>query len=108
MNYSEYIFVGDKNEPFYMIEINRHHHSILIFKPDKYSKKLTDFFEKYYLGEILYEINYEKIIFIKDDVKHFHKIIDFKTSLLSEILIKIKNNKYILIKNNIIETENQV
>jgi hypothetical protein len=101
MKYSKYIFIGDTNEPFYMIELNKTNHSIMIFKPDKYSKKLNDFFEKYYLGEILYEINYEKIIFIKNDIKEFDKIKDLNASILSEILIKIKNDKYLLIKNDI-------
>jgi len=101
MNYSEYIFIGTNNEPFFMIEINKTNHSILVFKPDKYSKKLKDLFEKYYLGEILYEINYDKIIFMKDDSKNFNKIKDFQATIVSEILIKVKNDKYIFIKDNI-------
>jgi hypothetical protein len=101
MNYSEYIFIGTQENPFFMIEINKQDHNIIIFKPDKYSKKLKDFFEKYYLGEILYEINYEKITYIKDDMHKFNKIKDFNTNVLSEILIKLKNDKYILIKNDI-------
>lgn len=101
MNYSEYIFIGTNDEPFFMIEINKMNHSILVFKPDKYSKKLKDLFEKYYLGEILYEINYNKIIFMKDGSKHFNKIKDFHATILSEILIKVKNDKYIFIKDDI-------
>jgi hypothetical protein len=101
MNYSEYIFIGANDEPFFMIEINKTNHSILVFRPDKYSKKLKDLFEKYYLGEILYELNYDKIIFMKDDSKNFNKIKDFHATIVSEILIKVKNDKYIFIKDDI-------
>jgi hypothetical protein len=104
MNFSEYFFIGNKNEPQFMLEVNRREHNIIIFKPDKYSKKMTDFFEKYYLGEILYEIvNYDKIIFIKDDAKKFDKIKDFNTFILSEILIKMDDEQYMLIKDDIYE-----
>lgn len=101
MKCSKYIFIGLKKSPSFMVEINKESHSILIFKPDKYSEKLKDFFEKYYLGEILYEINYEQIIYMKNDTKNFNKIEDFDTTILSELLIKIKNDKYLLIKENI-------
>ena len=104
MNYSEYIFIGAEQNPFFMIEINKTNHNIMIFKPNKYSKKLKDDFEKYYLGEILYEINYEKIILIKHDSKKFTKIKDFTTSILTELLIKIKDGKYLLIKDDIYTT----
>ena len=103
MNYSEYFFIGNKSNPYFMLEVNRQNHNIIIFKPDKYSNKLKDYFEKYSLGEILYEINYEKLIFIKNDSKSFDKISDFDTIVFSELLIKLKKNKYILIKDDIYE-----
>ena len=103
MNYSEYFFIGNKKNPYFMLEVNKQNHNFIIFKPDKYSKKLNDYFEKYYLGEILYEVNYEKLIFIKDDSAPFDKIKDFDTIIFSEILIKLKKNKYILIKDDIYE-----
>ena len=101
MDCPEYIFIGPKEEPFFMIELNKSQHTIMILKPDKYSKKLKDVFEKYYLGEILHKINYDKLITIKDDGKEFTKIKDFTATILSELLIKIKNNEYFLIKEDI-------
>ena len=101
MNKSEYIFIGSNDAPFFMIEISRQDHKAIIFKPDKYSKKFKDYFEQYYLGEVLHEFSYEKIIYIKDDAKCFNKIKDFKANIFSEIVIRLKNNKYLLIKNDV-------
>ena len=107
MNYSEYYFIGNKNQPYFMLEINKKDHTIIIFKPDKYSKKMKDFFEKYYLGKISYEIvNYEKIFFIKNDSKKFDKIKDFNTFILSEMLVKLDDDQYILIKDDIYDSKN--
>jgi hypothetical protein len=105
MTYSKYFFIGNKANPYFMLELNKQKHTIMVFKPDKYSQKMKDFFEKYYLGEILYEINYEKMFFIKNDATRFDKITDFDTTILSELLIKLKKtNKYILIKEQIYES----
>ena len=86
-----------------MVEIHRKHKKIVIFKPDKYSMKLKDFCEKYYLGELVYEIDYCKIFYMKNDLRDYGEL--FETDLdgsriLSEMVIKTKR-EYFLIRNDI-------
>jgi hypothetical protein len=76
MNYSEYFFIGNKKNPYFMVEVNRQNHTIIIFKPDKYSKKQKDYFEKYSLGEILYEINYEKMFFMMKEIRKSYLLLE--------------------------------
>ena len=37
---TNFIFIGNKQNPSYMIEIIKERHMIIIYHPDKYSKKL--------------------------------------------------------------------
>jgi hypothetical protein len=90
-----------------MLEIDKENHKIIISRPDKHSLNIKNFFEKYYLGEILYEIKYEKIIYSEDNLKDYTKL-DGKMGegslLLSECIIKTKN-KYLWIKDDIYERD---
>ena len=107
MSYLEYYFVGDPENPLYLIEINKEAHRIVVSTPDKHSKKAKVFFERYYLGDILYDIKYESIIYQKDDLHDYTKL-DGKMGegsfILSECIIKTKK-KYLWIKDDILETE---
>lgn len=102
---TNFIFIGNKTNPGYMIEIIKERHTIIIFRPDKYSKKITDFFDYYYLGET-FEVNYDKVFYKQNDLKPFakskreSKII---SEWLSEIVIKTADN-YILINEEIQQT----
>jgi hypothetical protein len=93
------IFIGNKNNPFYMIEFNKNKKKIVIYKPDKYSLQLDDFFEQYSLGEIICEIKYTKYYYMRKNCKQY---LDKNTYLLSEILIET-SNKYLLVKDKVYE-----
>jgi hypothetical protein len=97
------IFIGNKQKPLYMIEFDKHKKKIIVYKPDKYSLKMKDFFETYYLGEIVYEIKYTKYYYIKTDCKNY---LDkhLRLYLLSEILFETPN-KYLLIKDDLYESK---
>ena len=72
---------------------------------DKYSKKITDFFDYYYLGET-FEVKYEKLFYKKNDLITFTKSNNESQVIsewLSEILIRTETN-YILINTEIQET----
>ena len=95
------IFIGNKNNPSYMIEIYKNKKKIIIYKPDKYSLKIKEFYDQYALGEIVYELNYKKFFFMKNDCRcYLNKYI----YLLSEIVFETKD-KYILIKDSIYESK---
>ena len=99
---SEFIFIGNKKKPFYMIEIIREKHFIIIYRPDKYSAKEKDFFDRYYLGET-FEIEYDKIIYIKDSLLYYSKSekeSEVDSHILPEMIIKTEN-KYILVKESV-------
>jgi len=93
------IFIGNKNNPSYMIEIYKNKKKIIIYKPDKYSLKMKEFYEQYSLGEIVDEINYKKFFFIKKDCQVF---MEKSIYLLSEIIFETKD-KFILVKDLIYE-----
>jgi len=96
-------FIGDENNPIFMIEFNILKKKVIIYKPDKYSLKISNFFEKYTLGEILYEKKYKKYFYIKNECKLFKKFNkEDKVFLLKEILIKT-NDSFLLIKDSIYE-----
>ena len=102
---TNFIFIGNKTNPSYMIEFIKEIHTIIIYRPDKYSKKITDFFDNYYLGET-FEVKYDKVFYKKNQLKPFakskteSKII---SEWLSEIVIKTKDN-YILVNEQIQQT----
>jgi hypothetical protein len=60
----ESYFVGSKSKPQYLIEIIEKNKSISIYTPDKFSKN-EEFYEKYSLGKLLLETNYNTILFTK-------------------------------------------
>lgn len=93
------IFIGDKKNPLFMIEFNKNKKKIVIYKPDKYSLQLDDFFDQYSLGEIVCEIKYIKYYYIRKDCKQY---LDKNSSLLSEIIVETKD-KYLWIKDEIYE-----
>ena len=105
MSFVDYYFIGDPKNPFFLLEINRETHKIIISKPDKHSLNSRVFFEKYYLGEIVYEIKYEQIFYIEDHLTDYTKL-DGKMGegamILSECIIKTKN-QYLWLKENIYE-----
>ena len=102
---TNFIFIGNKQNPSYMIEIIKERHMIIIYHPDKYSKKISDFFDYYYLGET-FEVKYEKVFYKKSNLKPFtkskteSKII---SEWLSEIVIKTEDS-YIWINEEIQQT----
>jgi len=95
------IFIGNKNNPSYMIEIYKNKKKFIIYKPDKYSLKIKEFYDQYALGEIVYELNYKKVFFMKNDC---HCYLNKYIYLLSEIVFETKD-KYILIKDSIYESK---
>ena len=104
---SDYIFIGDKKKPFYMIEIIKSKHLIVIYRPDKYSEKEKDFFDRYYLGET-YEIEYDKIIYMKNSLLYYSKSekeSDLCSHILPEMIIK-SENKYILVRDSVKYSQN--
>lgn len=102
---TNFIFIGNKKNPSFMIEIIKEKHMIIVYRPDKYSKKITDFFDYYYLGET-FEVKYEKLFYKKNDLITFTKSNNESQVIsewLSEILIRTETN-YILINTEIQET----
>jgi len=101
------IFIGNKNNPYYMIEFNKNKKKITIYKPDKYSLKMKGFLEKYTLGEIMYEIHYKKYFYIRNDCKKYmneYLNVSDNVYLLSEIVFQIKD-EYLLIKDDVYESK---
>jgi hypothetical protein len=99
------IFIGKKNNPTYMIEINKNKKLINIYKPDKYSLEMKDYIEQYTLGKCIYEIKYKKYFFKKNDcVKYINKYFyeRDKVNLLSEIVF-LTDEGYLWIKDDIYE-----
>lgn len=98
-------FIGSKKNPYYMVEINRKNKKIVIYKPDKLSLKCKDFCEKYYLGELIYDIDYCKIIYMKKDLIEYTELCNtfYEGSfILSEMVIKTnKTGEYFLLKDKI-------
>lgn len=94
------IFIGNKKNPLYMIEFDKNKKKIIVYKPDKYSLNMKDFFETYSLGEIVSEIKYKKYYYIKKNCKNY---LDKDIYLLPEILFETSNT-YLLIKDNLYET----
>jgi hypothetical protein len=95
---NNYIFVGKKNKPSFLLEFIKKLNKVYIYQPDKYSlrDKELDFFEKYYLGNLVSEIQYDEFV-TKD------KLIDFNDCYYTpEIIIKTKKD-YILINKSIIK-----
>ena len=82
-------FVGDKSNPSFLIEVIPKQKIISIYKPDKYSKN-EEFYEKYSLGKLLIQTNYNDIIFVKKPVYYNHFLFS------PEIIFKIKNNSLIV------------
>ena len=104
------IFIGNKNNPSYMIEINKNKKIINIYKPDKYSLKMKDFVEQYTLGETLFDIKYKKYYYIgKKCIIYTGKNNYFNTNdnvyLLDDILFELKD-RYLLIKDDIYDNTN--
>lgn len=95
------IFIGNKKKPLYMIEFDKNKKKIIIYKPDKYSLKMKDFFETYYLGEIVSEVKYKKYYYIKADCKNY---LEKEIYLLPEILFETPN-KFLLLNDNLYETD---
>jgi len=107
MSLTDFFFIGDKKKPTFMIEINRDTHILTIFTPDKYSKKSKlEFFETYYLGNILFQGKYKKLAYKKND----KEVYDAKdgsienAGILSEMIIQTKK-MYFFVKDNLYEKE---
>jgi len=51
-----------KSKPAYLVEIHgtKTNKKIVVYKPDKYSKEEPDFYEKYALGEVVFDSLREK------------------------------------------------
>ena len=99
MNKTIAIFVGNKkSNPTFLVEIIEQTNQISVYKPDKYSKN-QDFYEKYSLGKLYIQTNY-------DDINFITPIIPYKNYFLftSNIIFKIKN-KYLSISNIITELQ---
>lgn len=98
-------FIGSKKNPYYMVEINRKNKKIIIYKPDKHSLKCKDFCEKYYLGELIYDINYSKIFYMKNDLTEYTELYEtiYEGSfILSEMVIQTnKEGEYLLLKDKV-------
>jgi hypothetical protein len=62
---------------------------------------MKDFFETYFLGEIICEIEYKKYYYIKKDCKNYYRKDIY---LLPEILFET-SNKFLLVKNELYETK---
>jgi hypothetical protein len=97
------IFIGNKNNPNFMIEIYKNKKKFIVYKPDKYSLKIKEFYEQYALGEIVHDIHYKKFYFIKNDCKQYLNKYEY-IHLLSEIVFETKD-KYIWIKDSIYESK---
>lgn len=104
MSLTDFFFIGNKKNPTFMIEINRDNHILTIFTPDKYSKKSKEFFEIYYLGNILFQGKYQKIAYKKND----KKVYDAKDGsienaiIVSEMIIQTKK-MYFFVKDDLYE-----
>ena len=107
MSFLDYYFIGEPKNPFFLLEINRQTQQINISRPDKHSLNSKIFFEKYYLGEILYDVKYENIFYPEDNISDYTKL-DGKMGegsfILTECIIKTKK-KYLWIKDKIYERE---
>ena len=104
MSLTDFFFIGDKKNPTFMIEINRDTHILTIFTPDKYSKKSKEFFETYYLGNILFQGKYQKIAYKKND-KDIYDAKDGSIEnaiIVSEMIIQTKK-MYFFVKDNLYE-----
>ena len=104
---TDMFFIGNKNNPSFMIEFNKKKKKVIIYKPDKYSLKTKDFLEHYTLGEILYETKYKKYYYIKKKCQLFNKTntyfnLEEDVFLLNEIIILL-NDKYLLVRDSIYE-----
>ncbi len=91
------IFIGNKSKPSYMIDITKN--KLTVYQPDKYSLKEEEFFEKYSLGIVVFEINYKKIIFLKDEPIKYDKG-GYNSKIVSELLIQT-NKEFILLNKKI-------
>jgi len=66
-------FVGNTlKNPSFLIEVNTTKKIINIYKPDKYSKK-ENFYEKYALGSLIINTEYDDITFVKKPVSYKSK-----------------------------------
>jgi hypothetical protein len=94
------IFVGCEKNPSYLVVIDKK--NIIIFQPDEFSMDSNaklDFFEKYILGKIILEIKF-KNIYYKEKPKKYNIL---NSKIVSELIIKINENKIILNNNIIIQ-----
>jgi hypothetical protein len=93
-----HIFIGKKTKPSFLLEFNKKLKTICVYKPDKYSIRDTEleFFEKYSLGKLVTEIDYDEFIITKDPLINFKDYYYYTP----EILVKSKND-YILINKSI-------
>lgn len=98
MNSLQFLFVGSKTKPSFLIEINLKKKIFSVYQPDEFSKK-EEFFERYSLGKLLITTKYNEIIFLK-------KPVPYKDNLyVPEVIFKIKK-KYLFISKTIIEKTN--
>ena len=86
-------FVGNKQSPNFLIEISKNK-QVMIYQPDKLSKKEPDFYEKYALGTVM-TMKYSDIIFLKPPIP-------FKGMKYVPGLI-IKGSKCLLVTNKLEE-----
>jgi len=86
----EHYFVGKRAKPSFLVSVQKTKKNVTIYKPDGASKN-EEFFEKYYLGQVLVETKYSDIIFINKPVK-------FKNhyEYVPEIILKIKGKYYMV------------
>lgn len=90
------IFVGKKQNPTFLFEINK---SVSIYTPDKYSKN-EEFYEKYSLGKLI-DLNCIDIIFTERPVS-YEKV---KGSFICSQLIIKTAEKYILVTDKLKKLE---
>ena len=91
------IFIGEKAIPTYMLEFNNNNSIVQIYKPDKHSKNLEDFYEKYSLGKLVAEMNYEDVIYINGKPELYGKRI-YKSFYTPQLLLKIDNDYFLINK----------
>ena len=88
-------YIGKKTKPSFLVEILPKKKEVKIYKPDKYSKKESNFYERYALGELLIDIKYKSISLSENPIPYKECL------FVPKIILKIKNNNYLVISNKI-------
>jgi hypothetical protein len=84
------IFVGSKEKPTFLVEINKNKKQVAVYTPDKFSKN-EEFYEKYSLGKKILDEKYDSIVFLDKPIPYI-----MRSVLLPQLIINVKGKYFIL------------